>query len=95
MELNNVDHIVKSNDFSHLAESFRILTTNIGFFLSKTLESKIFFVTSSIKGEGKKLVLMNLALSLTNSNNKVVISGTDIRNPQLQRYNGGKILVKD
>lgn len=86
----NVDHIVKRNDFSQLAESFRILTTNIGFLLPKTLESKIIFVTSSIKGEGKTFVSMNLALSLTNSNNKVVIVGTDIRNPQLQRYNGGK-----
>ncbi|GGG53324.1 GumC family protein [Epilithonimonas arachidiradicis] len=87
---NNVDHIVKNNDFSQLAESFRILTTNIGFLLPKTLESKIIFVTSSIKGEGKTFVSMNLALSLTNSNNKVVIVGTDIRNPQLQRYNNGK-----
>ncbi len=86
----NADHIVKRNDFSQLAESFRILTTNIGFLLPKTLESKIIFVTSSIKGEGKTFVSMNLALSLTNSNNKVVIVGTDIRNPQLQRYNGGK-----
>lgn len=86
----NVGHIVKRNDFSQLAESFRILTTNIGFLLPKTVESKIIFVTSSIKGEGKTFVSMNLALSLTNSNNKVVIVGTDIRNPQLQRYNGGK-----
>lgn len=33
---------------------------------------------------------MNLALSLSYSNERVVIIGADIRNPQLQRYNNGK-----
>lgn len=87
----NISHIIKQNDFSPLAESFRILITNIGFMLPETNKSKVICVTSSIKGEGKTFVSMNLALSLSNSNNeKVVIIGADIRNPQLQRYNNGK-----
>ncbi|TDX83014.1 GumC family protein [Epilithonimonas xixisoli] len=86
----NVDHVIKHNDFSQLAESFRILTTNIGFMLPKIDNGKVIFVTSSIKGEGKTFVSMNLALSLSYSNERVVIIGADIRNPQLQRYNNGK-----
>lgn len=87
----NVDHIVRRNDFSPLAESFRILVTNLSFLLPNNGKGKKIFVTSSIKGEGKTFVSMNLALSLTYSNSgKVVIIGADIRNPQLQRYNEGK-----
>lgn len=87
----NIAHVVKVNDFSPLAESFRILTTNIGFMLPKVDSGKIIFVTSSIKGEGKTFVSMNLALSLSQSDSdKVIIIGADIRNPQLQRYNEGK-----
>lgn len=88
----STDHLVKHNDFSPLAEAFRILVTNIGFMLNADNdESKVIYVTSSIKGEGKTFVSMNLALSLANSNKgKVLIIGADIRNPQLQRYNNGK-----
>lgn len=87
----NEAQVIKQNDFSQLAEAFRILTTNIGFMLPKVDTGKVIFVSSSIKGEGKTFVSMNLALSLCQSNNeKVVIIGADIRNPQLQRYNGGR-----
>lgn len=87
----NNAQVIKYNDFSPLAESFRILITNLRFLLSKSNNSHVIFVTSSIKGEGKTFVSMNLALSLSYSNNeKVVIIGADVRNPQLQRYNEGK-----
>lgn len=87
----NIAHVIKQNDFSPLAEAFRILTTNIGFMLPKIKSGKTIFVTSSIKGEGKTFVSMNLALSLSQSDSdKVIIIGADIRNPQLQRYNQGK-----
>lgn len=83
----NIDHLIRHNDFSPLAEAFRILTTNIGFMMDESSSSKIIYVTSSIKGEGKTFVSMNLALSLANSSkDKVIIIGADIRNPQLQRY---------
>lgn len=87
----NISHIIRQNDFSPLAESFRILTTNIGFMLPKNDIAKVIFVTSSIKGEGKTFVSMNLALSLSQSStDRVIIIGADIRNPQLQRYNEQK-----
>ncbi|WP_051878592.1 GumC family protein [Chryseobacterium sp. FH1] len=89
----NVDHLIRKNDFSPLAEAFRILVTNMGFMLDVASSSKIIFVTSSIKGEGKTFVSMNLALTLSNSS-KVIIIGADIRNPQLQRYDQIKKQVK-
>lgn len=82
----NDEHLVRYNDFSPLAESFRILMTNMSFMMESQSVCKVVMVTSSIKGEGKTFVSMNLALTLGNTNNKVLIIGSDIRNPQLQRY---------
>lgn len=81
------DELIKVNDLSPIAESFRILITNMNFMLPKKKEAKIVFVTSTVKGEGKTFVSVNLALTLATPSKKVIIIGSDIRNPQLQRYN--------
>ena len=85
------DHeLVRTNDRSMLAESFRILRTNLQYLfvnkLQKQQEAKSIFVTSTIKGEGKTFVAFNLALTLALTGKKVVLVGADIRNPQLHRY---------
>ncbi|WP_312819039.1 GumC family protein [Kaistella carnis] len=82
--------LVEVNDLSPMAEAFRILITNMKFMLPKRSEGKVVFVTSTIKGEGKTFVSMNLALALASPKNKVIIIGADIRNPQLQRYDQTK-----
>ncbi|ALR31091.1 capsular biosynthesis protein [Chryseobacterium sp. IHB B 17019] len=79
--------IVKVNDVTPMAEAFRILITNMNFMLSKDKKGKVVFVTSTVKGEGKTFTSVNLALTLANPKKKVIIIGSDIRNPQLQRYN--------
>jgi len=81
------EELVKQNDVTQLAETFRILITNLNFMLPKTEDGKIVYVTSTVKGEGKTFVSVNLALTLATPSKKVVIVGADIRNPQLQRYN--------
>ncbi|WP_018675806.1 GumC family protein [Riemerella columbina] len=76
------------NDLSPMAEAFRILITNMNFMLPKNKgKGKTVFVTSTVKGEGKTFTSVNLALTLATPNKKVIIIGSDIRNPQLQRYN--------
>lgn len=79
--------IVQVNDLSPMAEAFRILITNMNFLLPKNTKGKVVFVTSTVKGEGKTFISVNLALTLATPNKKVIIIGSDIRNPQLQRYN--------
>lgn len=79
--------IVKVNDITPMAEAFRILITNMNFMLSKEKNGKVVFVTSTVKGEGKTFTSVNLALTLANPKKKAIIIGSDIRNPQLQRYN--------
>lgn len=80
--------IVQMNDITPMAEAFRILITNMNFMLSKDKNGgKVVFVTSTVKGEGKTFTSVNLALTLANPKKKAIIIGSDIRNPQLQRYN--------
>lgn len=88
------NELIQHNDVSPLAESFRILVTNIKFLLPKKKSAKIIFVTSSVKGEGKTFVSVNLSLALATSQSKVLVIGSDIRNPQLQRYNSAMKTVK-
>ncbi|WP_223606133.1 polysaccharide biosynthesis tyrosine autokinase [Chryseobacterium sp. OSA05B] len=79
--------IVQMNDITPMAEAFRILITNMNFMLPKEKKGKIVFVTSTVKGEGKTFASVNLALTLANPKKRAIIIGSDIRNPQLQRYN--------
>ncbi|MFW2136104.1 GumC family protein [Chryseobacterium sp. TY4] len=85
--------LIQMNDVSPMAEAFRILSTNLSFMLPKKDKDKIIFVTSTVKGEGKTFISVNLALSLASPKKKVLIIGSDIRNPQLQRYNPEKSKV--
>ena len=81
------NELVQMNDLSPMAEAFRILITNMNFVLPKKEQGKVVFVTSTVKGEGKTFTSVNLALTLATPSKKVIIIGSDIRNPQLQRYN--------
>ena len=80
--------IINFNDRSILAESFRILRTNLGYFIRGRDKKKknVIYVTSTIKGEGKTFVAFNLLLTLASAGKKVLLVGADIRNPQLHRY---------
>lgn len=81
------EELVGLNDLSPMAEAFRILITNMNFMLPKRTDGHVVFVTSTVKGEGKTFASVNLALTLATPSRKVIIIGSDIRNPQLQRYN--------
>ena len=81
------NELVMANDITPMAEAFRIVITNMNFMLPKKEKGKVVYVTSTVKGEGKTFVSVNLALTLASPKHKVIIIGADIRNPQLQRYN--------
>lgn len=88
--LNSMDsHLVKSGDRTVLAESLRILRTNLDY-LIKTQDRKdggnVIFVTSSIPSEGKSLTASNLAMIYAKASKKVILVGADIRNPMIEEY---------
>jgi tyrosine-protein kinase Etk/Wzc len=84
------EQLIQLSDRSILAESFRILRTNLQYLFINKLKSShkanTVFVTSTVKGEGKTFVAFNLALTLALTGKKVALVGADIRNPKLQRY---------
>ncbi len=82
------EKIFIQNDNSMLAESFRILGTNINYLLPKKEKSigQIIYVTSSVKGEGKTLTAINLSLAYASLKKKVLLVGADFRNPKLHEY---------
>ncbi|MCL5244773.1 polysaccharide biosynthesis tyrosine autokinase [Cellulophaga sp. 20_2_10] len=81
--------LVKKNDRSVQAEAFRILRTNIDYFMQSNTNGKknnIVFMTSSVSGEGKTFLASNLALIFANTDKKVLLVGADIRNPKLYTF---------
>ena len=82
------NRIINKNDRSVLAESFRILRTNINYLIPIKNEGEctVIYTCSSIKGEGKTFVSLNLALTYASMNKKILLLGADLRNPQLHKY---------
>ncbi|MFY7815808.1 MAG: tyrosine-protein kinase family protein, partial [Chryseobacterium taeanense] len=68
--------------------------SNLKFVLPQKDSAKVIIVTSSVKGEGKTLVSVNLALTLANKNGRALLIGSDIRNPQIQRYDSEPVKRK-
>lgn len=85
-KINSNKVLVEKNDRSILSESFRIIRTNFDY-IKRTRQvekyNNVVFVTSTINGEGKSFFSMNMALTLANTNKKVLLIGADIRNPKL------------
>lgn len=77
--------IVEANDTSSITEFFRSLRNNLTFILSEP-DKKVITVTSTISGEGKTFVCLNLACAFALIEKKVLLVGLDIRNPSLAKY---------
>lgn len=75
--------LVEFLDRSVLSESFRILRTNINYLVPLKNSGSVIYVTSTVKGEGKTFVSVNLAITLSTLGKKVILIGADLRNPQL------------
>jgi capsular exopolysaccharide synthesis family protein len=69
------------------AEQFRDLRTNLNYLgLQKT--NKVVLVTSSMPGEGKTYVALNLAVSIALTGKKVALMGLDLSRPRLSKEAG-------
>ena len=79
--------IIKENNTDSFTELVRLLRTNLLFVMDST-DKKVINVVSSISGEGKTYVTVNLAMSLAMLDKKVLIIGLDVRKPKLADYLG-------
>ena len=65
---------------SEVAEEFRAVKTNIQI-VSDQLQHKVLLVTSPNNGEGKSTVAANLAVSMAQHKEKVLLIDANLRNP--------------
>lgn len=72
-----------------MAEMFRLLRTNLNYLIGSN-NKHTFLVTSSISGEGKTFVSMNIAASFALSGKSVCVVGFDLRKPKLAKYITGQ-----
>ena len=81
--------VVNRSSRSAIAEMFRMLRTNLQY-LAKGENKKVILVSSSVSGEGKSFITINLGISISLSGQKTLLLGLDIRKPKLSRYLTGK-----
>ncbi len=79
--------VIHEHGTDSFTEMIRLLRTNLLFVLNDP-SKKIINVVSSISGEGKTFVTINLAMSLAFLDKKVLVVGLDIRRPKLGEYLG-------
>ncbi len=76
--------IIDKSPKSIIAEAFRAIRTNMQF-INNEQGSKIVSITSTISGEGKTFVAMNIAGILAFSGKKAIIIDLDMRKPKIHR----------
>jgi tyrosine-protein kinase Etk/Wzc len=74
--------LVISKPRSMVAEQIRALRTNLQFIIPDESQKVILF-TSSISGEGKSFISLNLGASIATTGKKVIILELDLRKPKL------------
>lgn len=67
---------------SSIAESFRLVRTNLGFF-NPGLEKQVILTTSTMPNEGKTFISMNLASIFALYGKKTLLMGYDLRKPKI------------
>ncbi|MDC9722305.1 MAG: polysaccharide biosynthesis tyrosine autokinase [Urechidicola sp.] len=80
---NNLAVVLKPK--SSVAEAFRALRSNIHFLFSRSKigQTKTVVITSSVGGEGKTFVSINMATVFAMSGKKTILVGLDLRKPKI------------
>jgi capsular exopolysaccharide synthesis family protein len=76
---NNATYVL-DNPNTALAESIRLLKSNLDFF-GVDKPSKVILITSPSQGNGKTTIAVNLALAMSQSDQKTVLVDADMRRP--------------
>ncbi len=74
--------VVNNNPKSSISESLRAIRTNMDF-IASNVDNKLISVTSTVSGEGKTFVAVNLGAICAYSGQKVVIVDLDMRKPKI------------
>jgi len=82
--ISNSDLFVYENPKSNIAESFRVLRTNLQYMVAGPL-GKVISIHSTNPGEGKSFTAISLSIILAMNNKKVLLIGADMRKPRLHK----------
>lgn len=77
--------VVKENDNSIAAEMFRSLRANLAFAMPQE-NLKTWMVTSTVPGEGKSYIALNMGLTNAMAGKKVLLIELDLRKPKQKEY---------
>ena len=79
--------VVTKNSRTHIAEAFRMVRTNLAYMLEQDAGGcKTIMLTSSISGEGKTFISINIGHALAHTDKKTLVLGLDLRAPKISRY---------
>ncbi|SDD40839.1 capsular exopolysaccharide family [Algoriphagus faecimaris] len=79
--------LVQEHPKSMVSESFRSLRSAL-FYIASEKTCKRILITSSVSGEGKTFVSINLASAIALSGKKTILIGLDLRRPKISEYLG-------
>ena len=68
-----------------VAESFRLLRTNLQYSISKKDSAKVFVITSTSPKDGKTFIASNVATIIASSGQRVLLLNCDLRKPALHK----------
>lgn len=77
--------VLSSKSSFTYSEAFKSLRTNVEF-VASTENLKTLMMVSTLAGEGKTTVSINLAIALAQNGKKVLLVDCDLRRPKVQRY---------
>lgn len=77
--------VVTGDSRSVISEQFRVLRSNLQFFVTSQKQCVTLLMTSSMSGEGKTFATLNVGGSLAISGKKVVMLEADLRKPNLSK----------
>jgi capsular exopolysaccharide synthesis family protein len=79
----NTALVIANHPKSQVSEAFRNLRSNISFLAGTKVDKKVIMVTSTVSGEGKTFISMNLSSVLAIGGYRTLLIGVDLRKPKI------------
>ena len=79
-------YILSDKSDFYIKEAYCAVRTNLSFALKDVEGCKIIAVTSAVAGDGKTTASVNLAISIAQTNSRVLLIDADMRKGSVRRY---------